>query len=145
MKMYPARTGHWGFTLIEVMIVVIIVAVLMMVALPAYQESMKKSRRAEGMRALMELASRQERFYAQNSRYTTDIATADGLNFLETTSENGHYDLTAGACDDGAIDTCYKLTATPRGVQARDTACGALSVDSRGVRKASGPADNQCW
>ncbi len=145
MNIYPAGVGNRGFTLIEIMMVVVIVAVLLMIALPGYQDSMKKSRRADGMRDLMELASRQERFYAQNSRYSEDIVTANGLNFLRAISEEGHYELAATACDDGTILTCYKLTATPAGIQAEDTACGTLSVNSKGEREASGHQKEKCW
>ena len=62
--------GQRGFTLIEVMIVIVILGILVTVGLPSYQDSIRKSRRADGMAALMELSARQERFYAQNSVYS---------------------------------------------------------------------------
>ena len=146
-----------GFSLIEVMIVLVIIGVLLLVATPGYQDSMKKSRRADGMRDLMELVARQERFYAQNSRYTKDINTAAGLNFREdsgaedpTISSEGHYSLSVVACegkDEDDFDTCYLLKATPRNGQETDP-CGTLTVDSRGVRHHTGSPDIeglQCW
>jgi type IV pilus assembly protein PilE len=143
-----------GFSLIEVMIVLVIIGILLLVAVPGYQDSMKKSRRADGMRDLMELVSRQERFYAQNSRYTDDINTAAGLNFDsdldaedDTISSEEHYILSVEACDGGSLNTCYVLKATPRGGQETDP-CGTLTVDSRGVRDHTGSPDNdglQCW
>ena len=142
--------NHAGFSLIEVMIVLVIIGALLLVALPGYQESMKKSRRADGMRDLMELASREERFYAQNSRYTDEIEDESGLNFKTTVSSEGHYDLSVALCkdpDQTDFSTCYDLQAAPRGEQAQD-ACGTLSVNSKGQRKHSGSPDNdglRCW
>jgi type IV pilus assembly protein PilE len=146
--MNSLKTRGAGFTLIEVMIVLVIIGILMLVAVPGYQESMKKSRRADGMRDLIELTARQERFYAQYSRYTPDIDTADGLNLERTTSAEGHYDLEVVTCPGEAADdfsACYVLQAVPKGVQEKDTDCATLSVDSKGQRSASGTLGDACW
>ncbi|CAA0121572.1 Fimbrial protein [Halioglobus japonicus] len=154
--MVGQKTAASGFSLIEVMIVLVIIGVLLLVALPGYQDSMKKTRRADGMRDLMELVSRQERFYAQNSRYTDDINTAAGLNFRHesatddpTTSSEGHYNLSVVACegkDADDFDTCYQLRAAPIGTQGTDP-CGTLTVDSRGIRGHTGSPGQEvhCW
>lgn len=143
--MHLVRTATSGFTLIELMFVVVIIAILLMVAVPMYQESMNKSRRTDGMRDLMDLASREERFYAQNQRYTIEISGADGLNLERTESSERHYNLIAGPGACGDINRCYKLSAIPKGVQDKDTGCGTLSVDSLGQRKASGSLGDTCW
>jgi type IV pilus assembly protein PilE len=142
------RPVHAGFTLIEVMITLVIVAVLMMVAVPMYENSMMKSRRLDGMRDLMELASRQERFYAQYSRYTDDVETAAGLNLNRTESSEGYYDVSVTECagkDDDDFSACYVISAVPKGVQTGDLSCGTLSVNSLGQRSASGPLGEKCW
>ena len=139
-----------GFSLIEVMIVLVIIAALLLVAVPGYQESMRKSHRADGMRDLMELVSRQERFYAQNSRYTDEIALPSGLNYDRTISAEGHYNLSVDECtgtDPGDFSSCYVLIASPIGEQQKD-ACGDLTVNSRGERKHTGSTSNtglRCW
>ena len=146
--MQRLRASSAGFSLIEVMIVLVIIGILMLVAVPGYQESMKKSRRADGMRDLIELTARQERFYAQYSRYTDDIDSEDGLNLERTTSSEGHYDLRVVACADKAADdfsACYVLQAVPKGIQEKDSDCGTLSVDSKGQRSASGTLGSACW
>jgi type IV pilus assembly protein PilE len=159
--MQRLRASSAGFSLIEVMIVLVIIAVLLLIAVPGYQESMKKSRRADGMRDLMELTARQERFYAQYSRYTDDIGTADGLNLKRTTSSEGHYNLKVKPCEDEGlvaycgdeaevedeedISTCYVLQAVPKDKQENDTQCATLCVDSRGQRSASGSLGDACW
>lgn len=148
MPIHRLKANSVGFSLIEVMIVMVIIGILMLVAVPGYQESMKKSRRADGMRDLIELTARQERFYAQYSRYTDDIDSKDGLNFERTTSAEGHYDLEVVTCpgeDADDFSACYVLQAVPRGVQEKDTDCATLSVDSKGQRSASGTLGSACW
>ena len=63
----PRRLG--GFTLIEVMIVVAIVAILSAIAFPSYQESVRKSKRADARTQLLEASQHMQRFYSQNDRY----------------------------------------------------------------------------
>jgi type IV pilus assembly protein PilE len=148
--MDPLKAANAGFSLIEVMIVLVIIGILMMVAVPGYQDSMRKSRRADGMRDLMELVARQERFYAQNSRYTDDIETLGGLNFDRTISSEGYYALSVMECADTDPDdfsTCYELRAAPIGEQQKD-ACGTLTVNSKGERGHTGSPDIEelnCW
>ena len=151
MPMQRLRLSSAGFSLIEVMIVLVIIGVLMLVAVPGYQESMKKSRRADGMRDLIELTARQERFYAQYSRYTDDIDSKDGLNLERTTSAEGHYNLEVEVCADEICEdeeqfcACYILNAIPIGIQEEDTDCATLSVNSKGQRSASGTLGSACW
>jgi type IV pilus assembly protein PilE len=146
--MNQTKVASGGFSLIEVMIVLVIIGVLLLVATPGYQESMRKSHRADGMRDLMELVSRQERFYAQNSRYTNDIETADGLNLERTISSESYYTLSVQTCsendEEDDYSRCYILLAEPRGKQTKD-ACGTLTVNSKGERDHSGSADLKCW
>lgn len=59
-----------GFTLIEIMIVVVIIGVLAAIALPMYTQYVLKSRRSDAKTALLDLASRQERYYTVNNAYT---------------------------------------------------------------------------
>ena len=69
-----------GFTLIELMIVVIIVGILMAISVPAYQGYVMRSHRTDAHSSLLDIAARQERFVAQRNSYTTEIAAATGLN-----------------------------------------------------------------
>lgn len=124
------RSQTAGFTLIEMVIVVTLIGILVMIAVPAYQDSVTKARRADGQTALMEAMARQERFYTENNTYTTDLANLP----FGTTSAEGHYTLSAAGCGAG-IASCVLLTATPTGAQAHD---GALTLNSRGQKL---PAD----
>ncbi len=81
-----------GFTLIELVIVIVIVGILMAVALPGYQESMRKGRRADAKAGLMDAVNRQERFMLDRSAYTRDMDEL-GFGADPMISEEGHYPL----------------------------------------------------
>jgi type IV pilus assembly protein PilE len=136
-----------GFTLIELMIVVAVIGILLAIVMPNYSESVRKSRRADAIKTLMEMAAMQERFYAQHSRYTGVIVGSSGLNLDNNISAEGHYIVTSAACPGKAIEICYELTATPvpGSNQAKDTQCGALSFKQTGERSASGSLQDKCW
>ena len=131
-----------GFTLIELMIVVVIIGILLAIALPSYQGYTLRSHRADAHASLVDIAARQERFVAQNNTYTTEISANTGLGIGSTTSREGYYNMTVSACGGGTIATCYVVTATATGSQVNDTACVAITYDSTGERSGT-TAD--CW
>lgn len=147
MKIVTVVRNSAGFTLMELMIVVSIIGILLAIVMPNYSESVRKSRRADAMKELMELGAMQERFYAQNSTYTTEIEGADGLNLERTITSEGYYRLKSEACPDKDITTCYLLTATPMPTtsQVKDTQCATLSLDRLGNREGSGTLGEKCW
>ena len=129
-----------GFTLVELMIVVIIIGILMGIALPSYKDYVLRSKRTDAQSSLIDIAARQERFVAQRNTYTTEISANTGLNMGTTESGEGYYTLTAGACAGGTIATCYIITATAAGNKANDTGCTAITYDSAGEK-----APAACW
>ena len=84
-----------GFTLIEVMITVAIVAILAAIAFPSYQDSMRKSRRADSKNALTQAVANMERFYAQNNGYCIAASCAT------MTTCNSTPVICPGACSAG--------------------------------------------
>ena len=128
-----------GFTLIEIMIVVVIIGILASIAFPRYQEYVIRGNRAEGQALLVDAAARQERYFAQNGSYANDVSD---LN-MNVNSPNGHYQVSVTSADSKS----YKLLATAQGSQAsRDTKCGNLTLDSAGVRNKTGTAAvADCW
>ena len=127
-----------GFSLPELMIVLVVAAILAAIAFPSYQDQVRKGRRAAATAALIDATSRQEQFFLDNKTYTTTIA-AGGLN-MSTATEDGTYTLSvdapSGAC---LLDRCYLVRATPQGPQASDD-CGPLTLNSERVKTPSG-----CW
>ncbi|WP_084154453.1 type IV pilin protein [Nitrincola lacisaponensis] len=135
-----------GFSLIELMIVVAIVAILASIAYPSYQDSITKSRRAEAQANLLELAQFMERYYTANNRYNNAATTppsAPVLPFDESPKDgaNKYYDLSLTVI----TANTYTLTATPKGAMAGD-GCGNLTLNHAGVKGRSGAlALDQCW
>lgn len=126
-----------GFSLIEVMIVVVILGILTSIAVPGYQEYVRRSQRAEGQAFLLDVAVRQERYYAQNNSYVTSVANISQLGISGTSSETDKYTLTISA-DDG-----YTLTATPTFT---DPKCGSFVLNRLGERKMDGGGTREeCW
>jgi len=137
-----AVTPRRGFTLIELMITVVIIAVLAMVAVPAYFDSVRKSRRADAVTALNQIAQAQERWRANNPSYTTNLSSA-GLNVPNPSS--GYYTLAVTA----ASAASYSATATAAGAQLKDTRCATFTLAASGGQftYTATPAANsaRCW
>ena len=145
-----------GFTLVEMMIVVALLAVLASIAIPAYREQAERGRRADGKAFLLDVASRQERFYTQYSSYTTVVVgaggcagSACGLNFSLNSSPKGFYSagiaVNPNSCAPETATPCvtFVITVTP---SVADTKCTTLTLDSAGVEGKTGAGSvADCW
>jgi type IV pilus assembly protein PilE len=131
-----------GFTLIELMIVVVIVGILVAVAYPSYQNQVRQTRRADGKAALLETAQRLERCFTRFNSYANGgCGIAAELGGGGVTSAEGWYLITDG--NPGAAT--FSLVATPQDAQATDTRCGNLTLTHTGQRTASGTVPDTCW
>jgi type IV pilus assembly protein PilE len=153
----PLRPGrHAGFTLVELMIVMVVAAILAAIAIPMYLNQVRESRRTDARSALLELAGREERYYATNNTYTNSAAA---LGYSGWGSGypigNGYYYLDQPNVPAAAPDPTppaapsYSITAVPIYPQTADT-CASLTVDSTGQQTAvltSGGQDTTgtCW
>ncbi|WP_305909805.1 type IV pilin protein [Methylomarinum sp. Ch1-1] len=127
-----------GFTLIELMITVTILAILAAIAYPAYNDYIVKSRRSDAKSAILKMQLAEEKWRANNPSYT---ATLSDLNYPNSYSPDGYYEL---AISNNTANT-YTITATPvsGGLQAGDSDCASMSMDQNGT-KASSPS-SACW
>ncbi len=136
---------QFGFTLTELLVAIVIVAILSSLAYPSFVQSVRKSKRTDAQTALTRASNNLERFFSTNGTYTTD-ATLLGLTVDAGTtySDGGHYVVTVTAGATG-IGSSYVVTATAKAgdMQTGDTGCTALSVDSLG-RRTPDPTTSRC-
>ena len=129
-----------GFTLIEVMIVVVIVAILASIAYPSYRNQVVKGNRAAAQGYMMSLSSREEQIMLDNRAYKAAAnhaaLSAAGSGFIAPTSEVSRFYNVKIDVTNGAPPT-YVITATPiaGGIQATD---GDLTLDSTGKKLPAG-------
>ena len=130
-----------GFSLLELMIVVVVVAILSAVAYPSYQAHIAASRRAEAKAALMEAAQYMEREFTQAGSYNAANLVSAGLSTLPRDGGAAYYQLVVNAS--GAA---FTLTATPTGGMGGDE-CGVLMLDQLGRQTVSGASLTaaDCW
>jgi type IV pilus assembly protein PilE len=133
-----------GFTLFELLVVLVVVGILATVALPAYRRHVLRVNRSEAMTLLLDLQGAEERHYLVHDRYTNSIEAAPpaGLG-LPVSGTSNKYTLSVSLASDGQT---YIATASPVGAQAADLECLSFSVDARGRRAVSGAGGiRRCW
>jgi type IV pilus assembly protein PilE len=128
-----------GFTLIELMVTVAILAIITAVAVPTYQAQVQKSRRADATSTLMGEAQAQERCF-------TDVNTFVGCRDYDPalSSPHGYYTIS------GAVTSVtYTITATATGNQTADTLCRSFTINHLGAKSAQDSEGNDsssdCW
>jgi type IV pilus assembly protein PilE len=144
------RGKSGGFTFIEMLVVVVVFALLAMIVLPSYRDSVRKSGRAAAKGALMDVAMRQEQFFLNNRSYSSSLS-ALGLPdpfFVNKSSDN------VTATNAGRVyritlnntsATAFDAVATAIADQAGDV-CGNYTLTSTGDRQVSGSAGaDVCW
>lgn len=136
MRVFRKRMA--GFTLLELMIVVVVISLLAMYAIPTYRQYVLRAGRTDAKNSLVDLAARQEKFRFANNAYATTLAQ---LNAGATSVEQ-KYTLTLAA-----TATTFTITATPAGGQVEDK-CGVLTLTQAGLRgttNSNGLSAQECW
>lgn len=146
-----------GFTLIEVMVVVAVIAILSAIAIPSYTQYVTKARRSDARVSLMKLAQLQEAYYSSNNQYAltfTNLLTASTEGFTSVSgttliSLQTYYSISLSP----AATRNFTLTATPTTDMATREAsmsisCKGFSLDSTGQRGVTGGGTGSlqdCW
>jgi type IV pilus assembly protein PilE len=152
-----------GFTLIELMVAVAVLAIVTAVAYPSYLNQVQKTNRSQAKQRLSQAAQLLERFYSDNNTYYVDVAggkavasttgsTAGGFSALMnvpgtvysgSNNEAGSpYNITLST----PTQTSFTLTANAQGKQVNDTKCGNLTLNNVGLKGITGTGlVTDCW
>ncbi|WP_279236811.1 type IV pilin protein [Dyella sp. RRB7] len=151
-RLFSGKPG--GFTLIEALIVVAIMAILAAIALPTYQSYVRRSRRTAAKTTLLDVARREEAYYSTNNSYTTlDKLGYSGLvggSIPAPSSNQDYYNVTITLPDPNSqvtgANASFLVTATPQalGGQNQDT-CGTYTLTDLGIQGNTGNTDTNCW
>lgn len=138
MKRSAAR--HGGFTLIELMIVVMVIGVLAAIAYPSYMDHVRKGWRSEARAALMAEMQQQERYFTQMNTYHSEFKAYSG-----DSAAGSKYTVATGACEGlVGIKDCVQLTATLKSAFS-DPQVGNIILDSTGKKSCTGSDQERCW
>ncbi len=131
-----------GFTLIELMIAVIVVGILFGVAIPSYQNSVRKSDRSEAKAELATVAGRLQSCYSTYGKYDNDLCVVyKTMKDGEITSSGSGFYSVDFATASAVTGTTYTLTAKAKKLpQTKDTGCTEMTLTHTGVK-----APASCW
>lgn len=147
-SMKPAQ----GFTLIELMIAVALIAIISAFAYPNYIKHVQRAKRVDAQTAVLEAAQRQEAYYIRNNSYAKDLTQLE----YNSSSSEGLYNLALSATPNGCtgnhttVCTGFEMSATPVTTkpQAQDSECQGFKVNQLGTKTATDANNNastKCW
>jgi type IV pilus assembly protein PilE len=124
----PSRTRRDGFTLIELMIVLVIIGILASVALPSYSKYVTRSKRSAAQSIMYDISNREEQYMLANRSYA-DKATLESNGFALPTdvAQNYSYDVTVSTTTTPGYTITFSAIA-------KQTSDGNLSLTNTGVK-----------
>ena len=149
-SLHTTRRHAAAFTLIELMIAVAIIGILVKLAYPAYTQSVLKSHRAEAKSALLDLASREERYFSTTNTFTASapqLGYAAGSSWPLTVQAGSSSYYTLSVTLDSTVSAPnFTATATAVNSQVKDTKCMNFTLTQAGVQTVSGTdSAANCW
>jgi type IV pilus assembly protein PilE len=158
---HPPRHRNRGFTLVELIVAMVILATLAAIAIPSYNQYVLKSHRTEAKAALMDAASLEERYFSTINQYTQNpVQLGYGVAATPVPVGTGYYVINTITVNPavaptplvpGGTPANFIITAVPAAgsMQVNDTACASFTITSAGLQSAlnSGGIDNtaNCW
>ncbi|HUP29606.1 MAG TPA: type IV pilin protein [Usitatibacter sp.] len=125
-----------GFTLVELVVVVTIIGLLAAIAIPSYQQHLRKGRRAEAQTYMLDIANLQQQYLMDARAYALDPNAATTLNKVAPSSVSNFYLVTITAAPPPAAQPSFLITLAPKaGPQSTD---GTLTLDSTGTKTRGG-------
>lgn len=140
-----AARAQQGFTLIELMVALAIVGILVGIAVPSYQDSVRKSRRAQAKADLAEIAQGMERYYTVNNTYAGATIAAIWGTPTQSPREgtSPRYNLSFQAAP---TNNSFVIQAVPiSGSGQEKDKCGTLTLSNTGARTPNTDALRECW
>ncbi|MDO9451468.1 MAG: type IV pilin protein [Stagnimonas sp.] len=167
MSLSTPRHAERGFTIIELLIVIVIISILVALAVPSYREYVMRTNRTVAKAALQELATRQESYAVDHKGYAVNfdrlgiagsgaatVAYVTSGGTLSRNSADALYSFALNSDTAGTMSTCalqgspsrlgFRISAAPV-VASTDSRCGTLCVGSNGDRGASAGVAAECW
>jgi type IV pilus assembly protein PilE len=130
------RQKRAGFTLVELVIVIAVIALLVAIALPSYENSVRKARRSAAQSELLGFANTAERFFTEEATYANAPLPSGDADVFK------YYTFSFAA---GPSATGYTIQATPKsGTPQAEDGCGTMRLTNTGVKTATGTESN-CW
>jgi type IV pilus assembly protein PilE len=123
-------SSQQGFTLIELMVTLVIVAILASIAVPSYRQHVIRANRAAAKEAMMDIANRQQQYLLAHRGYA-DKAAFEATGYTLPAEVSRHYTWTMGPIPGLESRPSFEITFTPIGSQASDV---ELSLDSQGKK-----------
>jgi type IV pilus assembly protein PilE len=144
-----AATTPGGFSLIEMLVVVLVIAILAAIAIPIYETQIQESRRTSAKTGLLDVASREEKYFSTNNTYTTSMTNlgypSSSSTLTVPNADPGYYDITITLTGATTANSDFKATATPINSQKTD-ACDIFTLTDLGIQGNSGGTQTSgCW
>ena len=132
--MVKSKRRSGGFTLIELAITMVVLAILAAIAYPMYQDQLRKGRRGAAQSFLVETANRQQQYLLDARGYAVGSAALTSLNLTVPGDVSPFYTITVLPAEP-TVPPTYTLTATPTGTQVGDD---VLTLDHQGNKTRAG-------